>query len=304
MKNITAIGEIIFDIYSGYKKAGGAPLNFIYHIQKLTGNGILISRVGNDPQGIEALEILRKNDIPFSYIQVDNLYETGIALANLDKNKIPHWKIPSERAYDFIDIPNDRDKIIENTMCLYFGSLAQRMEKSRTTIQSFFGKDIKYFFDINIRQNYYTKDILEKSLHAADVLKVNENEIYLLHNMFLQGKFELNQSLLTLMDKFNIELSALTLGNKGAWLFNNRESNFYKANVNDIIDTTGAGDAYSAMLCLGYLNNMGLNQINRMASDFAAELIKLPGAIPSEDTLYKKFKSVFNSSAQPYYNPP
>jgi fructokinase len=297
MKNITAIGEIIFDVYPGYIKPGGAPLNFIYHIQKLTGKGTLISRVGNDPHGKEALEFLRKTNFPVSYIQVDNKLETGTALANLDKYKIPHWEIPSGRAFDFIDIPADSDKIIEDTMCFYFGSLAQRMKKSRIAIQSFFGRDIQYFFDVNIRQSYYTKEILELSLHAADVLKVNEEELFLLHNIFLQGKFDLNQSASAIMEKFNIELAALTLGDKGAWLFNSKESNFYKATANNIVDTTGAGDAYSAMLCLGYLNNMSLIKINQLASDFAAEIIKLPSAIPPEGTFYEKFKPFFSSSA-------
>jgi len=295
MKNITAIGEIIFDVYPGYKKPGGAPLNFIYHIQKLTGKGTLISRVGNDPLGKEAFEFLRKNNFPVSYIQVDNKLETGTALPNLDKYKIAHWEIPSGRAFDFIDIPVDSDKIIENTMCFYFGSLAQRMKKSRIAIQSFFGRDIQYFFDVNIRQSYYTKEILELSLHAADVLKVNEEELFLLHNIFLQGKFDLNQSASAIMDKFNIELAALTLGDKGAWLFNSKESNFYKATANNIVDTTGAGDAYSAMLCLGYLNNMSLIKINQLASNFASEIIALPGAIPSEDILYTKFRPFFPS---------
>jgi fructokinase len=181
------------------------------------------------------------------------------------------------------------DKIIENTSCFYFGSLAQRTDKSRTTIQSFFGRNIKYFLDINIRQNYYTKDILEKSLRNSNVLKVNEKELYLLHKMFLTGKFRLNESTEAIMEKFDIELAALTLGDKGAWLYNDKESNFYKAAIKNIDDTTGAGDAYSAILCLGYLKNMGLNKMNKLASDFAAEIIKLPGAIPREDTVYKRF---------------
>jgi fructokinase len=294
MKNITAIGEIIFDVYPDYKKPGGAPLNFIYHIQKLTGKGTLISRVGKDPEGKEAVDFLEKNNILLSSIQVDSIHETGVALANLDKEKNPHWEIPSERAYDFIDIPSNKEEIIKNTNCIYFGSLAQRMEKSRTTIQSFFGRDIKYFFDINIRQNYFTRDILEASLRAADVLKVNEEELFLLQDMFIPDKSEMNQIITAIMDKYNIELTALTLGDSGAWIFNDKESSFYKGRANNIVDTTGAGDAYSALLCLGYLNNMELNKINQLASDFSAEIIKLPGAIPGEDTLYNKFTPLFH----------
>ena len=289
MKNITAIGEIIFDIYPGYKTPGGAPLNFIYHIYKLTGNSTFISRVGDDPTGKEALEFLGKNKLPVSQIQIDKVHETGTALANLDENKIPHWEISAERAYDFIDIPADRDEIIESSSCFYFGSLAQRMERSRITIQSFFGGNMKYFFDMNIRQNHYTKDIIETSLLATDVLKVNEEELYLLHDLFLSGKFELNQSISAIMSEFNIELAAVTQGERGARLFRDKEFDFYKAKVNNPMDTTGAGDAYSAILCLGYLNSMDLNKINQLASDFAAEIVNLPGAIPRNDNLYEKF---------------
>jgi fructokinase len=293
MKNVTAIGEIIFDIYTGYKTLGGAPLNFIYHINKIMGNGLLISRVGEDPQGREVLDFLRKSNIPVTYVQVDKLDETGMALANLDQQKIPHWEIPPGSAYDFIDIPINREKIIKNTSCFYFGSLAQRMEKSRTAIQSFFGGDIKYFFDINIRQNYYTKDILEKSLQAATVLKLNEDELSLLHKLFLTGKYELNKSVSGIMKKFDIELAAVTMGDKGAWLFNEEGFDFYKSVVKNIVDTTGAGDAFSAIVCLGYLNHFELNKINKLASDFASEIIKLPGAIPVDDSLYEKYRPYF-----------
>jgi fructokinase len=292
MKNITAIGEIIFDIYPRYKTPGGAPLNFIYHINKLTGNGTFISRVGNDTEGKEAIEFLRNSRLPITYIQTDKKYETGAALVNLDENKIPQWEIPSGRAYDFIEIPEGKDEIIENTSCFYFGSLAQRMERSMRTIQSFFDKNMKYFFDINIRQNHYTKEILESSLDATDVLKVNEKELKLLHDLFIPGKFELNQAAIAIMKKFDIELTAVTLGDKGAWLFRETEFDFYKAVVNDIVDTTGAGDAYSAVLCLGYLKKMELNKLNKLASDFATEIVKIQGAIPRDDTIYEKYRMI------------
>jgi len=294
MKYITAIGEIIFDVYPAYKKPGGAPLNFIYHINKLIGNCTFISRVGNDPSGKEALKFLRQNNLPLTYIQVDNEHETGTSIANLDKNKIPHWDIAKGRAYDFMDMPIDPHKIIDSTNCFYFGSLAQRMDKSRTVIHSFFERDMKYLFDINIRQNYYTKDILKESLRTTDILKVNEDELFLLHKLFLHGKFELNSSASAIMEEFNIEIGAVTMGEKGSWLFKKNGFDFYRTIVNNIVDTTGAGDAYSAILCLGYLNNIGLNQINKLASEFATEIIKLPGAIPKEDKIYKKFKPLFS----------
>ncbi|MDR3666472.1 MAG: PfkB family carbohydrate kinase [Ignavibacteriaceae bacterium] len=290
MKNITAIGEIIFDIYPGYKMPGGAPLNFIYHINKLTGKATFISRVGADTDGKDIVEFLEKSELPISYIQTDKKHDTGAALANLDENKIPHWEIPSGRAYDFIEVPTDKEKIVQNSSCFYFGSLAQRMEKSRKTIQSFFDKNMKYFFDINIRQNYYTKDILETSLQATDVLKVNDGELKLLHDLFIPGKFDLNKTAYEIITKFDIELAAITMGGKGAWIFTEKEFDFYNAKVNNIVDTTGAGDAYSAILCMGYLNKMKPDKINRLASDFASEIIKIQGAIPNDDSIYARYK--------------
>jgi fructokinase len=290
MKNVTAIGEIIFDIYPGYKAPGGAPLNFIYHINKLTGNSSFISRVGNDIEGNEVFSFLEKSGLPNSNIQIDDKHKTGAALANLDENKIPHWEIPSGRAYDFIETPPDLDKIIKNSICFYFGSLAQRMERSRKTIQSFWGKKMKYFFDINIRQNYYTKEILESSLYVADVLKVNDEELKLLHDLFIPGKFDLNKSALAIMDKFDIELAAVTLGEKGAWLFRGLEYDFYQTVANNVVDTTGAGDAYSAILCIGYLKKINLDKLNKLASDFASDIIKIPGAIPQDEKLYDRYK--------------
>ena len=295
MKNITAIGEIIFDIYPGLKSLGGAPLNFIFHINKLTDRGTFISRVGDDNMGVEALEFLGRNNILLSHIQIDNKHETGTALANLDSRKIPHWELPSGKAYDFIDIPEGKEIIIKNSNCFYFGTLAQRMGKSRSAIQAFFGRNMKYFFDINIRQNYYTKDIIKSSLQTADVLKANEYEISLLHKMFLSGKFDLSVSVSALMQKFNIELIAITQGDKGAWLFRDKESDYYRTGVDKIVDTTGAGDAYAAILCLGYLNNIEQHQINKLSSEFAAEIVKIQGAIPKDDLIYEKFRSLINT---------
>lgn len=290
MKKITAIGEIIFDIYPDIKKLGGAPLNFIYHINKLTNNGLFISRVGDDEPGHEAISFLKHNNIPVDYIQIDNEYETGAAFANLDENKIPHWDIPPDRAYDFINIPPASEQIIENTGCFYFGSLAQRTERSRTTIQSFFGSESKYFLDLNIRQNFYTKHILSRSLSTADVLKVNEEELNLLNNMFFVSKFNMAECAHSLMESFRIDLIAVTMGADGAYLYNKEKSDFYKINVDHIADTVGAGDAYSTILALGYLNGWGLVKINKLASEFAGEIIKIPGALPPDDSIYEYFR--------------
>ena len=147
MSRITAIGEILFDIYPDGKNLGGAPFNFIYHVIKLTGRGNFISAVGNDKFGAEILDILNNKGIEKKYVQVNYDHPTGAAVANLDEKKIPHWEIKTGTAYDFINpAPVLEELISGGTDCLYFGTLARRSEVSGRTIKYLFNrKNIKYF---------------------------------------------------------------------------------------------------------------------------------------------------------------
>ena len=165
MKKITSFGEVLFDVYPDGRKLGGAPFNFIYHIKKITGDGNFISRIGNDLFGDEIFWFMRSNYMLTRFIQIDNNHPTGAAYANLDEHKNPHWKIASNCAYDFIEPEERIYNLMENsTDCLYFGTLVQRNEKSRKTLQSLIDKKKKHFCDLNIRQSFYTKEIIESSL--------------------------------------------------------------------------------------------------------------------------------------------
>ena len=203
MKKITAIGEILFDVYPHNKKLGGAPFNFIYHIINLTGEGNFVSRVGKDELGNEILKFLSDHNISSKYVQIDEDNKTGVAKPVLNEKKVPEWVIEKERAYDFIENDSNLSKLItEETDCLYFGTLAQREKVSRNTIQSFFPNKINFFCDLNIRQNFYSKDILNKSLAAADVLKLNSDEIKIINKEFFNNEINLNDLPQKLIDEF------------------------------------------------------------------------------------------------------
>jgi len=291
MKKITAFGEILFDIYPNSKNLGGAPLNFIYHINKLIGFGRIISRVGNDPLGREAVEFVESQGLSADTIQIDTNNLTGAAMISLDEKGVPSFSIEKNRAYDFINISDDiRDLIMSDTDCLYFGTLAQRNTVSRTTLQSFFNKAIKYFYDVNIRQNYYTEEILFQSLENANAIKLNLDELKLLHKIFLERDFSLHTSSKLLMKKFGIDMLAVTKGADGSVLFRGEETDEYKSEVQNVIDTVGAGDAFTSILCIGYLNNWDLNKINRLANEFAAEICLINGALPKDDKIYERYK--------------
>jgi fructokinase len=291
MPAVTAIGEILFDVYPTSKALGGAPINFLFHIFKLTGEGTIVSRVGHDVLGEKVKKFLMDNGIPINFIQDDHKHPTGITSVILDEQKVPTFNIDTERAYDFIENSSELQALIENeTDCLYFGSLAQRGYISRDTIQSLFGKNIKYFCDLNIRQNFYSEDIITRSIKAADVLKVNIDELELLNKLLVGNEFDVMQTSFELMSKYNIDLMAITKGAGGATLIKDEKTDHYKLEAKEVTDTLGAGDAFASILCMGYLYNWALPLINKTANEFAAEICKIKGALPEDDSLYEEIK--------------
>ena len=295
MEKITAIGEILFDIYPETKNLGGAPLNFLHHVYKLTGEGNIISRVGNDVLGDKAVEFLKSSGISTNFVQIDHLHPTGVANVKLSKNKVPAFRIDEKRAYDFIESTDKVNQLInKNTDCLYFGSLAQRSRVTKSTIQSLFGKRIKYFCDLNIRQKFYSKATIKKSLINTDALKINLDELKLINKLLLEERFSLEKAANKVLEKFNIELLAVTKGDEGTVLFSANEVDEYKNTPSEIVDTLGAGDAFSSVFCIGFLRKWEISRTNKLANTFAAEICKISGALPKSDDFYSKFKEKMN----------
>ena len=294
MKKITSFGEILFDVYPDGKKLGGAPFNFIYHIIKLTGKANFVSRVGNDQNGDEILQILKDREISSEFIQIDQNHKTGVAKTTLNEKKIPDFIIEENVAYDFIELTDPLKKLIsQNTDCFYFGTLAQRSEQSRNTVQKLAADpNVKCICDLNIRQNYYTPETIEQSLSAVDVLKLNEQELELVNKLIIKSEVNKTETVEKMMRIFNIELLCVTKGSSGAILYKDGQENYYKIKNDKVVDTVGAGDAYASMLCIGYLMNWSIEKINKLASEFANEIIKVKGALPEDDTVYQSFKKI------------
>lgn len=288
---IVSIGEILLDCFQDKKVIGGAPFNFFYHICKLTGNAEFISRICNDENGKSIINFLKKNNISTNYLQVDEKHPTGIVDIKVGDDGNPTFTIIPNCAYDFIELTPEIIELIEcDTSLLYFGTLAQRNNASRKTIQTVLNKNIKYFCDLNLRGNYYSREILAECFRKVSVLKLNIDEFKIVSELFLTHSFELQSSADELRRKFEIDLLSITLGEKGALLMDKFGITENKYSAKKIVDTVGAGDAYSAILCLGYLNKMPINKINFLANKFAASICSTKGAIPQSDELYDKFK--------------
>lgn len=293
--NATSIGEILFDIYPTHKKLGGAPLNFIYHIRKITGGGNIISKVGKDALGSKAISEIQKLGIPTVYIQQDAVHPTGVANVTLSDDAEPVFNIDADRAFDYIESTDSAEELINyDSELLYFGTLAQRNDISKETIQSYFSRGIKYFCDMNFRQSFYTENIVRKSLETSDILKVNYKEMQILNDMLYQADYNTERVAFDLMEQFQISLLAVTRGKDGATLFENGKRNDFSLPDTEVVDTTGAGDAFSAVLYIGFMQGWDLMQINKAANDFASEVCKFEGALPKNDRIYEELINLAN----------
>jgi len=293
--NVTSVGEILFDIYPSHKKLGGAPLNFIYHIRKITGSGNIVSRVGKDVLGTKAISEIKKQKIPTAYIQIDDIHPTGVANVEMNEEKEPIFLIDNERAFDFIESNGETEELINyETDVLYFGTLSQRNDKSSETIQSFFNRGGKYFCDVNLRQNFYTEEIIRRSIETADIVKVNYNELRIINDILLGGEYNTERTAFEIMEQFEISLIAVTRGKDGATLFENGKRNDFTPKQSEIVDTTGAGDAFSSVLCIGFMQGWELPQINKNANEFALEICKVDGALPKTDRIYEELITLTN----------
>lgn len=286
---ITSIGEILWDVYPDKKRLGGAPFNFIYHIWKILGKGNFVSSVGNDAYGSEILSYLDEIGFNHKYVSIDKEHATGFVKVIIDENKTPHFTISAESSYDFITLDDASKKAIDDCDLIYFGTLSQRNTVSRNTIESLFGTKKKFFCDLNLRHDFFTNKMIEAALNISNVIKVNEYELEKLKTIFTLDRNN-NRAIEQLSDKFNIELVCVTMGEKGALLYDRRNFSKYKTSTSKIIDTLGAGDAFAALLCIGYLLNIPIAEINKLSNEFAADVCGIEGALPKDDNLYIKYK--------------
>jgi fructokinase len=275
---------------------GGAPFNFIYHIWKILGKANFISSVGADENGFEMLGHLKEVDFPTHHIKIDKDHPTGIVNVTLDENKSPQFKMSGLNCFDYFQIDDKSRSLVEfETDLLYFGTFGQRNETARQTIQSTFGKGIKYFCDLNLRHEFFTKEMIAESLATSNVVKLNDSELELLKSYFDLPK-ENSLAIKKLTKEFKVDLISITLGSEGAILFDGKEFDHYKSEQTNVVDTLGAGDAFSAILALGYIYKMKLRDINKLANLFAGEICKIYGAIPTSNEFYRKSKEIFTKS--------
>lgn len=280
---IVGMGEALWDVLPEGKKIGGAPANFAYHVSQFGFDSRVVSAVGNDELGDEILEIFREKQLKHQLERVN--YPTGTVQVTLDNGGVPCYDIKEGVAWDNIPFTDDLKRLALSTRAVCFGSLAQRDEVSRATINRFLDTmpDMEgqlKIFDINLRQNFYTKEILRESFWKCNVLKINDEELIIISRMFGYPGIDLQDKCWILLAKYNLKMLILTCGTNGSYVFTPGTVSFQETPKVPVADTVGAGDSFTAAFCSSVLKGKSIPEAHRLAVEVSAYVCTQSGAMP------------------------
>ena len=278
-KVIVGIGEILWDMLPSGKALGGAPANFAYHAMRLGEEGWAVSAIGDDDLGHEILGIVDSKGLHCIISVTDK--PTGTVKVELDNRGVPSYNILEDVAWDNIPFTPEMEGLAKRADAVCFGSLVQRMN-SRDSVLAFvrtMRPEALKVFDINLRQQYYSREILEESLMLADILKINDEEIRIVSDMFGLGDDDV-VACRSLIAAYGLRLVILTKGADGSEVVTSNEVISQSVGPVDVVDTVGAGDAFTAAFVVAYLRGDSLADAQRLATETASYVCSRKGAMP------------------------
>ena len=290
---IVGLGEILFDCLPDGKKLGGAPANFAYHVSQFGLNGIAVSAIGDDEDGRLIREKLKARSLQTHLEVVD--YPTGTVQVTLSGNGIPQYDICHGVAYDNIPWTPQIEEIALNARAVCFGSLAQRSAVSRATIHRFLDTMPKLgsfkVFDINLRQNWYSVDVIEESLKRCNVLKINDEELDVVATMLLGETTESGHLIAEdadrtrhicreLIARYDLKMLILTCGAIGSYVFTADSESYVATPKVQVADTVGAGDSFTATFVAQILLGKFIREAHEKAVRVSAYVCTRHGATP------------------------
>jgi fructokinase len=277
---VVGIGEILWDMLPEGRQLGGAPANFAFHVHAQGIPATVVSCVGQDALGEEIRERLAAWDMDTRYVEVLPDFPTGTVTVTLDAAGVPQYIIHEGVAWDQIRWREELGELAAKTRAVCFGSLGQRSAVSRETIQRFLREvpaDCLRVFDINLRQSYFNEAILSASLASANVLKLNHEELPIVAALFsLNGSTQ--DILQSLLSRYSLDLIAVTRGGQGSLLITPDAISEHPGYPVKVVDTVGAGDAFTAVLVVGLLQGESLDAVNDKANRRAADVCSHAGA--------------------------
>ncbi len=283
-KYIVGLGEILWDVLPDGKKVGGAPGNFAYHASQFGFDGAVVSAVGKDKLGDELLDNISDKGVGEFIQRVD--YPTGTVQVRLDANGIPMYEIREGVAWDNIGFTPAIETLAQECQVAVFGSLAQRSSVSRETIHKFLDAmpddEHQYkVFDINLRQGFFTKELIEESMRRCNILKINDEELVAIGRIFTTQGIDLQDKCWRLLKEYDLEILILTCGVNGSYVFTEGNVSFVETPKVEVADTVGAGDSFTATFITSLLKGLSVRDAHLHAVRVSAYVCTQHGAMPT-----------------------
>ena len=281
-KRFLSFGEILWDIIDGKPYIGGAPFNVAAHLANCGANSYMLSRLGDDALGKQALIEIQKLGVKTSLIQWDEMHPTGTVDVFIDRGQ-PDYTIHENVAYDYITIdalpPKEE---LSNFDCLYFGTLAQRNAISRTALHWIL-RELKFktvFYDVNLRKGIVSKELIAASLKNSNIFKLNNDEVATISNLLFEKSVSLEEFARRITGEFNIDVIIITAAEKGCYVYDDRLLTFVPGQKVELMDGVGAGDAFSAAFLFYFTQFRNVIKSAEIANKLGAFVASRRGAIP------------------------
>lgn len=280
---VVGMGEALWDMLPEGRKLGGAPANFAYHVSQFGLDSRVVSAVGDDELGNEILANFAEKQLECQIEKV--ACPTGTVLVTLDEKGVPCYEIKEGVAWDNIPYTPALENLAKQTRAVCFGSLAQRNAVSRETINRFIDQmpqdeNVLKIFDINLRQHFYSKELIEASLKKSNVLKINDEELVVVGEMFGFADIDFQDKCWILLAKYNLKMLILTCGTEGSYVFTPGEVSFLETPQVQVADTVGAGDSFTGAFVAAILIGKTVKDAHRLAVDVSAFVCTQNGAMP------------------------
>ena len=280
---VVGMGEALWDMLPEGRKLGGAPANFAYHVSQFGLDTRVVSAVGDDELGNEILANFAEKQLDCQIEKV--AYPTGTVQVTLDEKGVPCYEIKEGVAWDNIPYTPALENLAKQTHAVCFGSLAQRNAVSRETINRFIDQmpedeNVLKIFDINLRQHFYSKELIEASLKKSNVLKINDEELVVVGELFGFADIDFQDKCWILLAKYNLKMLILTCGTEGSYVFTPGEVSFLETPQVQVADTVGAGDSFTGAFVAAILSGKTVKDAHRLAVDVSAFVCTQNGAMP------------------------
>ena len=272
-KTILALGEVLWDLLPDGPRLGGALFNLAARVNRLGDRALMVSRLGRDTLGDEALAAVRSLGLDTALLQRDDVHPTGTVQVSFDDKGIPDYFIVPEVAYDYVQAEAALEEVVTQADCFCFGTLVQRTAGTRETLRQLLARAERCLkvLDINLRKDCYSREIVEYSLGHADLLKLNDEEVRMLDELLAVHAGNPVAFCTAIMGRYRLEHCLVTFGEDGALAISRSGETIYEPGYRvDVVDTLGSGDAFTAGFVHKFLHGATVRQACRFGNALGA----------------------------------